>query len=197
MATPSGTHIETSRLQLRNIEMNDIDVMFELDSDPQVVESIGSGVSSKEEAAKYISFVQQQYKINGFGRWAVVLKETGEVMGWAGLKLESNVNGHDSFYDLGYRFLPRYWNQGFASEASIALLEYGFKTLKCDKICAYVEELNPASRRVCEKVGLKHVSTFQGDRCNELWLEITKEEHEQQQQQQQQQQDRLTAISPT
>lgn len=53
--------------------------------------------------------VRQQYVDNGIGRWAVVEKESGLFIGWAGLKIETNVNDHASFYDLGYRFLPEFW----------------------------------------------------------------------------------------
>ena len=53
-----------------------------------------------------IENIRQQYRTNGIGRMAVILKETGEFTGWAGLKLERNVNGHEQFYDIGYRFIP-------------------------------------------------------------------------------------------
>lgn len=178
MEIPSKIHIETSRLQLRDIGMCDLDIMYALDSDPLVAEAIGGGPKSLEVVKGYIQFVNQQYVENGFGRWAIVLKETNnEVIGWAGLKIEHNVNNHDSFYDIGYRLLPKYWNQGFATEASLAVLEYGFEMLHCNKICAYAVENNPASIRVLEKIGLKHISSFQGDRCKELWMEISAEEY--------------------
>ena len=70
---------------------------------------------------------------------AVELKSNGCFIGWAGIKIEHNVNGHESFVDLGYRFLPEHWDNGYATEASSALLTFGFDILKLDKICAYAE----------------------------------------------------------
>lgn len=62
-----------------------------------------------EDSAEGIARVRQQYIDTGVGRWAVVEKESGLFIGWAGLKVEANVNGHASFYDLGYRFIPEFW----------------------------------------------------------------------------------------
>ena len=64
--------------------------------------------------------------------------------------------------------------KGYATEASRALVAYGFKMLGVDKICAYIESNNTASSRVAEKAGLKVVSTFPGYRMEELWLEMQK-----------------------
>jgi ribosomal-protein-alanine N-acetyltransferase len=89
-----------------------------------------------------------------------------------GIKLEKNVNGHDNFYDLGYRFLPEYWGKGYATEASRAVVVYAFTTLKLPKICAYIEHDNLASKKVAEKVGLRLSSTFMGHQKQELWMEL-------------------------
>ena len=78
-----------------------------------------------EEAMKYIQIRREHYHQYGYGRWAAVEIETGDVIGWAGLKVETNVNSHDRFNDLGYRLLPQYWNRGYATELSQALVEYG------------------------------------------------------------------------
>ena len=70
----------------------------------------------------------------------MVLRETGEFMGWAGLKLVAGpMNGRLDFYDLGYRFLPRFWQQGYGFEAARAWLDYGFETLHLPRICAYAD----------------------------------------------------------
>lgn len=143
-----------------------------------VQQYIGEPPENEEETLKYIHLRQQHYQQYGFGRWAAIEIETGNVIGWAGLKVELNVNGREKFYDLGYRFLPQYWNRGYATELSHALVEYGFKTLGLDRICAYVEEEAFASRRVLEKVGLKPIETFMGQRVQEVWYELTAEEYQ-------------------
>ena len=67
-------------------------------------------------------------------------------------------------------------NKGYATEASRALVAYGFNVFKIDIICAYIESDNTSSRRVAEKAGLRHVSTFPGIRAPELWMELRREE---------------------
>ena len=61
----------------------------------------------------------------------MLLRATGEFMGWAGLKLVSGpINGHHNFYDIGYRFRPAFWGRGYGYEAAQAWLTHGFETLK-------------------------------------------------------------------
>ncbi len=129
-----------------------------------------------EQTLDIIKCIREQYLNHGIGRWAVIDNDMHVFMGWAGLKVESNVNGHDTFIDLGYRLLPEYWNKGYATEVSKALIEYGFMELNFPLICAYVEEGAIASQRVLGKCGLKRVSSFPGYVCTEYWYEITKDE---------------------
>ena len=64
--------------------------------------------ASLADSVATIDFIQAQYAANGIGRWAVLLRATGEFMSWAGLKLMTGpVNRHHDFYDIGYRFMPR------------------------------------------------------------------------------------------
>ena len=127
---------------------------------------------SIEDTRKIIQYIIDQYRLNGMGRLAVVEKSSGDFIGWAGLKIERNINGHDQFYDLGYRFMSKYWNKGYASEAASAVVSYGFHILQVDKICAYIQQGNSSSRRVAEKSGLQLTSTFRGECADEWWLEI-------------------------
>ena len=93
-------------------------------------------------------------------------------MGWAGLKLVTEpVNGQRDFYDLGYRFLPRYWGQGYGYEAAQAWLACGFEVLALPRICAYADVRNAGSRRILEKIGLQpgHEFSENGTRC--VWYE--------------------------
>ena len=102
----------------------------------------------------------------------MTLRATGEFMGWAGLKLVAGpVNGQRDFYDLGYRFLPRYWGQGYGYEAAQAWLAHGFDTLHLPRICAFADVENTASCRILEKVGLVPGNEFieNGTACR--WYE--------------------------
>ena len=174
----SAVHITTDRLILRDLIDDDCDAMHDMDSHPLLIEATGEHIpSDKSETLKHIRNIRKQYEANGFGRYAVILKDTEEFLGWAGLKLEKNVNGHETFIDLGYRLLPRFWGKGYATEAGRALVSYGFEVLKVDRICAYVESNNHASRRVAEQCGLRVTGGFEGERMREWWLELDKSEY--------------------
>ena len=167
---------DTTRLHLRPFIEADAAGMFALDSDPAVHQYLG-GIggymsTSLEQSAATVAFIQAQYTANGIGRWAVLLRKTGEFMGWAGLKLVAGpVNDQQNFYDLGYRFRPQFWRQGYGYEAAQAWFDYGFQTLALPRICAYADVENLGSRRILEKVGLQPVTEFEegGTRC--VWYE--------------------------
>jgi ribosomal-protein-alanine N-acetyltransferase len=168
--------ILTERLLLRPLHLADAPGMFELDTDPAVHRYLGGiggprlAIPTDSEAT--IRFIQAQYAAHGIGRWAVALRATGEFMGWAGLKLVTEpVNGQRDFYDLGYRFIPRYWSQGYGYEAARAWLRAGFDTLKVPRICAYADENNTSSRRILVKIGLQEGNAFveNGTAC--VWYE--------------------------
>ena len=169
---------ETNRLILREFEVTDASAMFTMDSDPEVLKFIGTPpFTDVKQTEDIISYVRHQYAETGFGRWAVVLKTTGAFIGWAGIKLERHqVNGHGDFYDLGYRLLRDHWGNGYASEASRASLEIGFRNKGLAVINASVDAENGASIRVLEKVGLRRLEEFVEDNCRQYWYEIRKEE---------------------
>jgi len=155
----------TARLLLRPLTLADAAGMFKLDTDPAVHRYLG-GIggprpTSLADSEATIRFIQAQYTAHGIGRWAVALRATGEFMGWAGLKLVAGpVNSQHDFYDIGYRFIPRYWGQGYGYEAARAWLDYGFATLALPRICAYADENNAGSRRILAKIGLREGNRF-------------------------------------
>lgn len=144
--------IETERLFLREITLNDKEELLKLHSHPDVQIYTGEPiVESIEEIEKAIRIRIDNYKKYGFGRWATFLKNGMQFVGWAGLAYLPEFDE----IDLGYRFLPEYWGLGIATEASCAILTYGFDSLKIKKIIAIALKENKASIRVMEKVGMK------------------------------------------
>ncbi len=157
---------------MREVKISDDRGFFQLDSDPEVHRYLGGKpVKTIEECRDMIAGLRDQYRQYGIGRWAVILKETGEFLGWSGLKVEKNVNGRARFYDLGYRFIPKYWEMGYATEAGRAWVDFGFNQMKLDTICAYTSPKNLESQRVLEKCGLRHTETFLYEGEPELWYE--------------------------
>lgn len=173
---PLLTSFTTTRLLLRPLLAADAPGMYALDSDPAVHRYLG-GIGGPRPAtladsAAIIRYIQDQYAAVGIGRWAVVLAATGEFMGWAGLKLVAGpVNGQRDFYDIGYRFLPQYWGQGYGYEAAQAWLTAGFEALGLPRICAHADMENAGSCRILEKIGLQpgHEFVENGTHCR--WYE--------------------------
>ena len=171
--------IETPRLILREIISEDVDRIFLLDSDPEVMKYIGvPPVTKLEQSAETIRKIQKQYTENGIARWAVIEKETNLLIGWSGLKfLTEPLNGFKNVYELGYRFLPEFWGKGFATEAANAVLEYGFKELNLDEIYACADIKNVESNKILkEKLGFESKGTFvdELDNATCYWYELEK-----------------------
>ena len=170
-------YLETKRLILRDVLDTDLDGMFELDSNPIVHKYLGnSPIKTKEKAAEIIQFIQQQYKSLGIGRFATIEKSSGDFIGWSGLKLNTGkkeaLNGKTDFYDIGYRFIPKYWGKGYATESSLEILEFGFNKLNIKTICGAAEKENIASNKVLQKIGLKFINEFYYDHVACNWYEL-------------------------
>ena len=135
---------ETPRLILRELVVTDDEGMFELDSNAEVLKYLYTEPQTKiEQSRDVIAFIRKQYEDNGIGRWAVIEKQSGNFIGWAGLKLvKQTINNHTNYYDVGYRLIPRYWGKGYATETCKASVDYGFNILKLDLICATASMYN-------------------------------------------------------
>ncbi|MDA6068589.1 GNAT family N-acetyltransferase [Flavobacterium sp. AC] len=166
--------IETERLILRELTASDDKGMFELDSNPNVHVFVGKKpVKDIDESRSHIKNIQQQYKDFDAGRWAVILKETGDFIGWSGIKFITNeINNHKDFYEIGYRFIEKHWGKGYATEAGKAFIDYAFNVMKVETLYAYADEGNENSRRILEKLGLQYVNSFEYEGELEVWYEL-------------------------
>jgi len=173
-------YAKTERLILRELLPSDEAGMFELDSDPEVHRYLGNNpVTDIEQIREVINFVRQQYIANGIARWAVIEKSTNNFIGWSGLKLvKEERNNHPQYYDIGYRFIKKYWGLGYATESAKAALDYGFEVLNLTEIIGTADVENSASRKVLEKIGLKYIEKFMYDDIECDWLCITRAEWE-------------------
>lgn len=166
--------LETPRLILREVEDADLEGFFEMDSDPEVVRYVSAPpVTHRHQSLEVIRFIQNQYTLYGTGRWAVVLKSTGEFLGWCGVRpmTEKTVNGRSDFADLSYRFLRKHWGKGYATEAAKASLDHGFQVMGYPEICSYPHKPNVASQSVLEKLGMKRKNEFVMDGKTMVWFE--------------------------
>jgi ribosomal-protein-alanine N-acetyltransferase len=168
---------ETERLILRELLPTDIEGMFELDSNPIVHKYLGNKpVKTKQETEIIIQSIIDQYKDRGIGRWAAIEKSSGDFIGWSGLKLNTgekdSLNGKQDFYDIGYRFMPRYWGKGYATESAIAALDYGFKVKQYKTIVGIALIDNVASKKVLQKIGLQYIEDFDCEGTRASWYEL-------------------------
>lgn len=155
--------LETDRLLLRPLELSDAEAMFAMDKNPEVHKYLWqTPVQKVAEVIKVIHYVNEQYERNNIGRFATILKETGEFIGWTGIKfVDDHVeNGNTNFYDYGYRLAEQFWGKGYATEATYTWLDYGFKEMQIDKINAYTHAQNGASNHVLQKVGMKFMEDY-------------------------------------
>ncbi|MCJ8209868.1 GNAT family N-acetyltransferase [Mucilaginibacter sp. RS28] len=143
--------LETERLILREMREEDAAGMLELNSDPEVVQYTGDGPFEDIDEALALIRGYDQYRKYQMGRLNMFLKTTGEYIGWCGLKYHAE----DGLVDLGYRLHKRYWGKGYATEASIVCLNYGFNTLHLEKIIATAMVPNTASINVMKKLGMQ------------------------------------------
>ena len=163
--------LETERLILRPLDFADVDAFFEMDKNPVVHKYLWqTPVNNKDEIVKIIEYVKNQYQNNAIGRFATVLKTTNEFIGWTGIKFVNDhiENGNTNFYDYGYRLNERYWNKGYATEASVAWLNYGFKEMKIDEMNAYTHAENGASNHILQKIGMNEIQNYP-DTNNIVW----------------------------
>jgi len=149
--------IETTRLIIREFEVKDANDVFEFASNKEVSKYTGEeAITEKSQALDIIKktwFVD--YAKYGYGRWAVIYKPDNKLIGFAGLKYLSDIDE----VDIGYRFLPEYWGNGIATEASIEIMKYGFEVLNIERIIGIAMPENVASCKVLEKIGLKFYKT--------------------------------------
>lgn len=155
--------IESERLIYRPFELSDAEALFNMDKNPNVHKYLWQKPTLHiEESIEIIEYLQKQYRENGIGRFATILKETGEFIGWTGIKFINDhvENGNTNFYDYGYRLNEKFWNRGFATEASSAWLAHGFNQMNIKTMNAYTHAENGASNHVLQKVGFHFMEDY-------------------------------------
>jgi RimJ/RimL family protein N-acetyltransferase len=148
---------------MREFREEDAEGMYELNSDPDVIRYTGDDPFVSIDAAR--DFIRQYdaYDKFGRGRLTVLLKDSSEYLGWCGLKY----GPVSTETDLGFRLLKKFWNKGYATEASIRSVEHGFKNLKIEKIIGRAMQENIASINVLKKTGMVLEKEFEahGGKC--------------------------------
>ena len=147
--------LETERLYFRQFTLADAKMLYEMHQDPAITKYTGDPIpwDSMDIAEMVLrDIILPQYK-NNIGRWATHLKSDNTFIGWCGLK-DVGVE-----IDLGYRFIQKYWGNGYATEAAKAVLQYGMNNnIKHIVGCASIK--NKVSVKVLEKIGLTFLEFY-------------------------------------
>lgn len=130
---------------------DDIEGVFEMRRDADVMRYIREPVLSRKEAENWVNLISSRWAAEKIGFCSLIEKRSGKFAGWCGL-WQLKENGE---IEVGYAIAKNFWSRGYASESAEAFLEYGFKKLNLEKIVAVARPENTASRRVMEKIGMQ------------------------------------------
>lgn len=149
--------LETERLYLRELKQSDFSSLCKILQDQDVMyayEHAFDDIETQEWLDRQIN----RYKDYGFGLWAVILKETDEMIGQCGLTIQEFNN--KQVLEVGYHFQKAFWHNGYAIEAAIACKEYAFKILNADEVFSIIRDNNIASQNVAKRNGMEVTDRF-------------------------------------
>ncbi|MFG6476565.1 GNAT family N-acetyltransferase [Microbacterium sp. P06] len=168
---------ETDRLVLRELGPSDLGALTAILSDAETMVAY-EGPFDRTEVATWLARQERRYVEDGFGLWAVTLRETGELIGQCG-PTRQVIEG-ESMVEVGYLFNRRWWHQGFAIEAARASRDWGFHNLPVDRVCSKVRDTNLPSMNVAIRNGMtprrRIVTHYRGVDMPHLVFEITRDE---------------------
>jgi [ribosomal protein S5]-alanine N-acetyltransferase len=152
-AAPTPSVLETERLLLRPMTPDDLDALLRIFTDPNVMAAFNTPPFDREQMRRWLQRNLDHQTEHGYGLCALLLKETGELIGDCGLE-HLLVEGV-SQAELGYDLRSDYWRRGLATEAACAVRDYAFDQLCLPRLISLIRQGNNASRRVAERVGMR------------------------------------------
>lgn len=149
--------LETERLYLREMNQADFDALCNILQDEDTMYAY-EGAFSDGEVQEWLDRQISRYQKWHFGLWAVILKETDEMIGQCGLTMQPWKDME--VLEIGYLFNRLYWHKGYATEAAKGCKKYAFETLKADEVCSIIRDTNVASQNVAIRNGMKRKDTW-------------------------------------
>lgn len=137
--------LETERLYLREMEQSDFESLCKILKDEETMYAY-EGAFNDAEVQEWLDRQISRYQKYGFGLWAVVLKETDEMIGQCGLTMQPWKE--KELLEIGYLFQRLYWHKGYATEAAKACKKYAFEVLNADEVYSIIRDTNVASQKV-------------------------------------------------
>ena len=149
--------LETERLYLRELMQTDFQSLCKILQDEQTMYAY-EGAFNDAEVQEWLDRQISRYQEFGFGPWAVILKETDEMIGQCGLSMQQWKD--EEKLEIGYLFNRAHWHNGYAIEAAEACKAYAFERLKADEVCSIIRDTNAASQRVAVRNGMSIADTW-------------------------------------
>ena len=149
--------LETNRLYLRKMDQSDYTALCKILQDKDVMYAYEHPFSDTE-AQDWLNKQLARYENDGFGLWAVVLKETDEMIGQCGLTMQ-DIEGRQ-VVEVGYLFQKAFWHKGYCTEAAMACKEYAFERLNIDEVYSIIRDNNLPSQRVAKRNGMAVSGSF-------------------------------------
>ena len=149
--------LETERLYLREMNPSDFESLCKILQDEDAMYAY-EGAFSDSEVQEWLDRQISRYQKWNFGLWAVILKETDEMIGQCGLTMQPWKE--DEVLEIGYLFERQYWHNGYATEAAIACKKYAFEKLDADEVCSIIRDSNIASQKVAIRNGMIKMDTW-------------------------------------
>lgn len=143
--------LETDRLYLREMNQDDFNSLCKILQDEKAMYAY-EGAFSDEEVQEWLDRQIARYQKWGFGLWAVILKETNEMIGQCGLTMQPWKE--TEVLEIGYLFQRLYWHNGYAAEAARACKKYAFEKLDAKEVCSIIRDTNTASQNVAVRNGM-------------------------------------------
>jgi len=137
--------LETERLYLREMNQSDFESLCKILQDEDTMYAY-EGAFNVDEVQEWLDRQIFRYQEWNFGLWAVILKETNQMIGQCGLTMQPWKD--ENVLEIGYLFERTYWHKGYAIEAAKACKKYAFEILKADEVCSIIRDTNIASQKV-------------------------------------------------
>lgn len=149
--------LQTGRLYLREMNQADFNSLCEILQDEDTMYAY-EGAFSDNEVQEWLDRQISRYQQWKFGLWAVILKETQEMIGQCGLTMQPWKD--KEVLEIGYLFERSYWHRGYATEAAKACKKYAFEILKANEVCSIIRDTNIASQNVAVRNGMTKMDTW-------------------------------------
>lgn len=158
MISQTIIYAETERLMLRSWRPEDLPLFIAMNRDERVMRYFPSLLTGEESEA-FFNRIQEEFSRNGWGLYAVELKSTGHFIGYVGLHEIGFEADFTPGVEIGWRLAAAYHNQGYATEAAKEVLRLA-KLKGMATLHSFTAEINKASERVMQKIGMEKVGAF-------------------------------------